>query len=122
MSAPEGWAGTVAETLEHVGLTLVAAPVSTENWAAIRAALKADAEPQGRVFECVGATQPSTLPVLVRDWNAMVIGIGRRLVSAGLPRDEIATALDAVDANQLWHRPDPRALPQLRKDCEADPS
>ena len=115
-----GWLEEVHDAIHGMGLTLVDHPVSDTQWQEIRNTIAADLPRQARLLACVAASAPGLLPITVHEWDAMILDIGGKLVAAGLPRDEIASALAAAEANVLWHPAAPAEAANLRTSCAAD--
>ena len=116
----EGWQKTFDHPLEAMDLTPVAQPASGEAWSSIKSAIADELPKQSRLFECIAAVYPDVMPAMVHDWDEMIVKIGGKLVAAGLPRDEITTALSAAEANSLWHRAEADKVRDLATACQAD--
>lgn len=116
----EGWVAALREPLDGIGLAIVEHPVAPAVWNQIKADFATEMPLQQRLFECVAVTAPAALPPSVNDWDEMLAGIGRKLVAAGLPRDDVSAQLSAADANSLWHRVAPDAEAGLRDACASE--
>ncbi len=116
----EGWQKTFDHPLSALELDVVAQPVTPEAWAAIKSAIAEELPQQARLLECIAVVYPDVMPAMVHDWDEMIVKIGGKLVGAGLPRDEITTALGSAEANSLWHRADPDKAGDLAAACQAD--
>jgi hypothetical protein len=116
----DGWRMALRRTLDGLELTAVTEPVSGDAWSRIKAAIGDEEERQRRLFECIGVTYPSLMPVMVHDWDAMIVKIGGKLVAAGLPHDQITTVLSAAEAGSLWQRVEADKVADVRKSCDGD--
>ena len=120
-SAPqEGWPATMQRPLAGMDLRIILQPVDAAGWEGIKAAFAREIPAQKRLFDCVAVSTPEMMPLLVHDWDQMLIRIGQKLADAGLPRDEVSAQLSAAEANALWHRVAPDAEAGLRDSCAAD--
>lgn len=116
----DGWQMALRRVLDGLELTAVTEPVSDDAWSKIKAAFGDEEGRQKRLFECIGVTYPSLMPIMVHDWDNMVVKIGGKLVAAGLPRDEITTVLSGAEAGSLWHRVAADKVADARKSCDGD--
>ena len=97
-----GWVQLVTYALEGLGFTVVAAPPTAEQWSEVRAAFDEDVPQQARMIQCAAEIDPLNLPMIVGDWNSMLIGIGQQLISAGFARPNVVALLDSSDTNTIW--------------------
>jgi hypothetical protein len=116
----EGWLKDVGHGISGMDLTPVSQPVGDTQWQAIRNAIAREMPLQKRALECLATTMPGLILVAVHDWDEMLLKIGGKLVTAGLPRDQVAATLRAAEANSLWKRADPDGAAALAVSCAAD--
>jgi len=118
--AQEGWLATIQHPLASMDLKPILEPVSATAWGKIKAAFTADLPRQQRLFECVAVSVPDLMPAAVHDWDQALSGIGVKLVTAGVPRDEVSAELSTAEANTIWHRAPPDAEAELRDSCSKE--
>ncbi|MBN9009077.1 MAG: hypothetical protein J0H63_02715, partial [Rhizobiales bacterium] len=119
-AAVNGWPKEVHRVFGALDLRIVENPVPAERWAKIRTVIADELAAETRELTCLAAVDPAILPVLVHDWDEMIVKLGTTLVAAGIPRPEILAALGNADANALWKPAAADALPALRKSCMDD--
>jgi hypothetical protein len=117
-----GWVQALQTPLADMQLTVVTQPVAAPTWSTIKTMIDADAKAQKRLFACLAVTYTMELPGEIVAWDQMISGLSVRLVEAGLPRDEVASELSAVDGASLWHRAPPDTEAGLRDSCMKDRS
>jgi hypothetical protein len=115
-----GWVKEIARVFSGLDIDAIANPVTGAQWQAIKGAVAADLPAQKRMLECIAVTYPSMMPVSVHDWDDMLARIAGKLISAGLPRDEVSATIGAAEANVLWHRAEGEAATALRASCNGD--
>jgi hypothetical protein len=115
----EGWPAYLAHALSGMDLKPVL-PVAPERWQAIKDAIAERLPMQKRTLDCLAVVSPEFLPVAVHDWDQMLAGIGSKLASAGLPRDEVAATIGAAEANALWKRAAAGDIAAIKADCAKD--
>jgi hypothetical protein len=115
-----GWVKEIARVFSGLDIDAIANPVTAAQWQAIRGAIAAELPAQKRMLECIAVTYPSMLPVAVHDWDDMLAKIAGRLISAGLPHDEVAATIGSAEANALWRRAEGEAQTALRASCGSD--
>jgi hypothetical protein len=117
-----GWVKALEDPLEGMRLTIVTQPVSAATWGAVKKLIDDDLKAQKRLFACLAVTYTMELPGEIAGWDQTIQDLDRRLVAAGLPRDEVASELSAADAAGLWHRAPPNTEAGLRDSCAKDRS
>jgi hypothetical protein len=115
----EGWPAYLAHSLSGMDLKPVF-PATAERWQAIKDVIAKRLPMQKHTLECLAAGSPEFLPVAVHDWYQMLTGIGSKLASAGLPRDEVAATIGAAEANALWKRAPAGDVAAIKADCAKD--
>jgi hypothetical protein len=56
------------------------------------------------------------------DWSGMVIEVGKSLIGAGLPRDEVVALVERAEPDRLWHKAAAAEVDALKASCQADSS
>ncbi|HTJ57780.1 MAG TPA: hypothetical protein VL418_09495 [Devosiaceae bacterium] len=120
LASADGWVKAVERPLAGMDLKIIDNPLSPTAWAAIKADFAKETTGQQRMLSCIAVIDPAGLPQVVHDWDQMILGIGQKLVDAGLPRDEVSAQLSAAEANSIWHRVAPDAEAELRDSCVKD--
>ncbi|HVY21037.1 MAG TPA: hypothetical protein VHA70_13300 [Bauldia sp.] len=112
-----GWPKEIARVFSGLDIAAIASPVSAAQWKAIKDAVAADLPAQKRMLECTAVILPSLMPISVHDWDDMLAKVATKLIAAGLPRDEVTALISGAEANVLWHRAPPEAVPALKASC-----
>jgi hypothetical protein len=117
-----GWSAAHLRTLRNLGLTPVENPATDEQWTAIKAVFDTELPLQARLFECIAVTQGRQFPTVMADWSGMVIEVGKSLIGAGVPRDEVVTLVERAEPDRLWHKAAAAEMDALKASCQADSS
>ena len=116
-----GWAAGVGWVIESLGLQRVETPATPKQWGQVKALFAEEREAEARLLECMTALDPMMIPVIVKDWNDILVRTGEILIGAGLPRDEVVAEIEASDTSVIWALPaSPEARLALREPCIAD--
>jgi hypothetical protein len=99
---------------------MVASPPRAGDWEEIGAAFDAEIPIQARLFACTAEVMPIRLSLAVSTWNRQLLDLGRKLILAGYPRDEVVARLESSDTNAIWHPATAEESAALKESCAAD--
>lgn len=117
--AEVGWSAEVTEALRHLGLNVVAEPLSGERFAKIEVELTQLAGSAARVMECVAATAPLRMPMVYGDWQKAFTESSSKLASVGFPGSRLQSLHDnAAEKNVESFFGD--TLLAQKADCKTD--
>lgn len=117
-----GWVAAHLRMLRNLGLTPVENPATDAQWTAIKAVFDAELPLQARLLDCIAVTQGRQFPAVMADWSGMVIEVGKSLIAAGLPRDEVVALVERAEPDRLWHKASADEAEGLKSSCLADSS